>query len=76
MNKTEKTCFFFEDIYLNFDEAEGVFVTNIVTCVLNSVFSPVTCLGNLSLCLRLSKPKIFIRRLLFSWAASQLQIFL
>lgn len=55
MNKTEKTCFFFEDIYLNFDEAEGVFVTNIVTCVLNSIFSPVTCLGNFLIVFAIAK---------------------
>ena len=55
MNKTEKTCFFFEDIYLNLDEAEGVLVTNIVTCVLNSIFSPVTCLGNFLIVFAIAK---------------------
>ena len=45
MNNTEKDCFFFED-QLHFDSTEEVFITNIVTCILNSFFSLLTCIGN------------------------------
>ena len=45
MNNTEKDCFFFED-ELHFDSTEEVFITNIVTCILNSFFSLLTCIGN------------------------------
>ena len=44
-NYTEKDCFFFED-QLHFDSTEEVFITNIVTCILNSFFSLLTCIGN------------------------------
>ena len=44
-NNTEKDCFFFED-QLHFDSTEEVFITNIVTCILNSFFSLLTCIGN------------------------------
>ena len=45
MNNTEQDCFFFED-QLHFDSTEEVFITNIVTCILNSFFSLLTCIGN------------------------------
>ena len=45
MNNTEQDCFFFED-QLHFDSTEEVFITNIVTCTLNSFFSLLTCIGN------------------------------
>ena len=45
MKNTEKDCFFFED-QLYFDTKEEVFITNIVTCILNSFFSLLTCIGN------------------------------
>ena len=45
MNNTEEDCFFFED-QLHFDTTEEVFITNIVTCILNSFFSLLTCIGN------------------------------
>ena len=45
MNNTEKDCFFFKD-QLHFDSTEEVFITNIVTCILNSFFSLLTCIGN------------------------------
>ena len=44
-NNTEKDCFFFED-QLRFDSTEEVFITNIVTCILNTFFSLLTCIGN------------------------------
>ena len=44
MNNTElKTCFFLES---NLNKTEDVFITNIVTCVLNFVLSLITCVGN------------------------------
>ena len=44
MNKTpHKTCFFLD---INLDNTEDVFVTNILTCILNVVFSLITCVGN------------------------------
>ena len=45
MNNTEEDCSFFED-QLHFDSTEEVFITNIVTCILNSFFSLLTCIGN------------------------------
>ena len=43
MNKTQKTCFFLD---INFDRAEEVLITNIVTCIINSLFSLFTFWGN------------------------------
>ena len=43
MNKTHETCFFL-DITLH--KTEEVFVTNILACILNFVFSLITCVGN------------------------------
>ena len=43
MNKTHKTCFFLD---INLDKTEEVFITNILTCILNFVFSLITCVGN------------------------------
>ena len=43
MNETHKTCFFFP---INLDKTEEVFITNILTCIFNSVFSLITCVGN------------------------------
>ena len=45
MNNTEDDCSFFED-QLHFDSTEELFITNIVTCILNSFFSLLTCIGN------------------------------
>ena len=44
MNETYKTCFYFN---INLDKTEEVFITNILTCIFNSVFSLITCAGNL-----------------------------
>ena len=44
MNETQKSCFFLD---INLDETEDVFIANILTCVLNVLFSLVTCMGNL-----------------------------
>ena len=43
MNETQRACFYFD---INLDKSEEVFITNIVTCILNSVFSLLTCVGN------------------------------
>jgi len=43
MNKTHKTCFFLD---IDLDKAEDVFITNILICILNSLFSLITCAGN------------------------------
>ena len=45
INNTEKDRFFLE-VQLHFDSTEEVFITNIVTCILNSFFSLLTCIGN------------------------------
>ena len=43
MNETYKTWFYME---INWDKTEEVFITNILTCIFNSVFSLITCAGN------------------------------
>ena len=43
MNKTEKTCLFLD---INLHKTESVFITNIITCIVNFVFSLLTCIGN------------------------------
>ena len=43
MNETHKTCFY---LNINLDKTEEVFITNILTCIFNSVFSLITCAGN------------------------------
>ena len=46
MNQTDRGCYFFVDDLTKFDESDEVFITNIVTCILNCVFSLLTCMGN------------------------------
>ncbi|XP_068739737.1 melanocyte-stimulating hormone receptor-like [Montipora capricornis] len=45
MNKSlaNRSCFF---ITMNMGQTEATFIANIVTCILNSLFSPITCAGN------------------------------
>ena len=45
MNKSlaNPSCFF---ITMNMGQTEATFIGNIVTCILNSLFSPITCAGN------------------------------
>ena len=43
MNQTHKTCLFLD---INLDKTQDVFVTNILTCILNLMFSLITCVGN------------------------------
>ena len=44
MNKSHKTCFFLD---INLDKTEEIFITNILACILNFVFSLINCVGNL-----------------------------
>ena len=43
MNETRKTCFY---LNINLEKTEEVFITNILTCIFNAVFSLITCAGN------------------------------
>ena len=43
MNETHNTCFYLD---INFETTQEVFVTNILTCIFNAVFSLITCAGN------------------------------
>ena len=43
MNETSKTCFF---LVVNVDKAKELFIANIITCILNSLFSLLTFAGN------------------------------
>ena len=47
MNRTYSNCFFFEDNLLHFDSTETVFITRILSCVVNCLFSLISSLGNL-----------------------------
>ena len=47
MNRTYSNCFFFEDNFLHFDSTETVFITRILSCVVNCLFSLISSLGNL-----------------------------
>lgn len=55
MNKTNRTCLYFPDKNSNFDETEKIFVANILTCILNCLFSLVTCIGNFLIALTIGK---------------------
>ena len=55
MNKTNRTCLYFPDKNSNFDETEKIFVANILTCILNCLFSLVTCTGNFLIALAIGK---------------------
>ena len=43
MNETHNTCFY---LNINLEKTEDVFITNILTCIFNAVFSLITCAGN------------------------------
>ena len=43
MNETDKTCFFLK---INLDKTQDVFISNILTCIANFIFSLMTCVGN------------------------------
>ena len=46
MNTTLLTCFFLD---INLDKTQETYIANILTCILNSVFSLITCLGNFAI---------------------------
>ena len=52
MNKTETTCFSF-----SFDNTREVFITNILTCILNVMFSIITCVGNSTILLAIKNTR-------------------
>ena len=57
MNKTGKACLYFSGI--SFDKAEELFVTNILTCILNLLFGVVTFVANTTILLAIKKTLIF-----------------
>ena len=74
MNKTGKACLYFSGI--SFDKAEELFVTNILTCILNLLFGVVTFVANSTIRLAIKKTAIFTRHLSSFWVAWQPRIFL
>ena len=52
MNKTETTCFGFY-----FDNTGEVFITNILICILNVMFSIITCVGNSTILLAIKNTR-------------------
>lgn len=55
MNKTGKACLPFSGI--SFDKAEELFVTNILTCILNLLFGVVTFVANTTILLAIKKTR-------------------
>lgn len=55
MNKTNRTCLYFPDKNSNFDETQTIFVANILTCIVNCLFSLVTCTENFLIALTIAK---------------------
>ena len=53
MNKTGKACLYFRGN--SFDKAEELFVTNILTCILNLLFGVITCVANSTILLAIKK---------------------
>ena len=53
MNKTGKACLLFNGV--SFDKAEDLFVTNILTCILNLLFGVVTFVANSTILLAIKK---------------------
>ena len=74
MSKTGKACLYFSGI--SFDKAEELFVTNILTCILNLLFGVVTFVANSTIRLAIKKTEIFTRHLSSFWVAWQPRIFL
>ena len=65
MNKTGKACLYFSGI--SFDKAEELFVTNILTCILNLLFGVVTFEANSTILLAIEKTLIFTRHRSSFW---------
>ena len=57
MNKSEKTCFFFEEKYINLTlaDSEEVFIASILTCSFDFLFSVLTCAGNFLIVFAIAK---------------------
>ena len=73
MNRTGKACLYFSGI--SFDKAEELFVTDILTCILNLLFGVVTFVTNSTILLAIKKTVIFTRHLSSFWVAWQPRIF-
>ena len=57
MNKTETTCFGFYFTGVTSDNTGELFVTNILTCILNVLFSIITCVGNSTILLAIKNTR-------------------
>ena len=57
MNKTETTCFGNYFTGISFDNTGEVFITNILTCILNVMFSIITCVGNSTILLAIKNTR-------------------
>ena len=57
MNKTETTCFGFYFTGVTSDNTGKLFVTNILTCILNVLFSIITCVGNSTILLAIKNTR-------------------
>ena len=58
LNKTETTCFGFYFITgVTSDNTGELFVTNILTCILNVLFSIITCVGNFAILLAIKNTR-------------------
>ena len=55
MNKTETTCFHFTGI--SFDNVQELFLTNVLTCILNLLFGIITFMGNSTILLAIKKDR-------------------
>ena len=57
MNKSDKTCFFFEEKYINLTlaDSEEVFIAGILTCSFDFLFSVLTCAGNFLIVFAIAK---------------------
>ena len=57
MNKTETTCVGFYFTGISFDNTGELFITNILTCILNVMFSIITCVGNSTILLAIKNTR-------------------
>ena len=57
LNKTETTCFGFYFTGVTSDNTGELFVTNILTCILNVLFSIITCVGNSTILLAIKNTR-------------------
>ena len=57
LNKTETTCYGFYFTGVTSDNTGELFVTNILTCILNVLFSIITCVGNSTILLAIKNTR-------------------